>query len=411
VLALLVACAGASRRALGWYVLGLAGCVALWGGVFGAVGGGGFVDGVFRYHLAKESSSQHLPLFASASPFAIAQAYLHDLGGFATSRTLRRSLFFHTPLYLAAIAGLAVAVGSTWKRQGLRKLLTPMLSGTPEGVALLGGAGALLFLLQWPALNEVYDFYMVPMTVLLALPAAYALVRVVTLAGEGGRAKLIVSGGVAAALCVSPLLARATHDGLWPEELRDRGQVASFPWRDPMVLSGPAQLTRALFFRDHRVKGELVPPWVHYVWNKSLALSLAPQMAAYVEAHTSPDETLTGASTLAPLVALLSHRRIAADEADTNNKRFRSGMISDHAFWERVCSDKLRYVLAAPMSRFTEEYLAKNATASRWFERELTFDEPAVRHFRSERFGLYRRRDLSTADGRACASVDAGGDR
>jgi hypothetical protein len=405
VLALLVASLGSSRRALVLYAAGLAGCVALWAGIFGAIGGAAFWDGVLRYHFAKAPAGDHLPLFASANPLRIAGAYVHDLGAFLGGRTLGKSFFYHTPLYLAALLGVGLAaraaLAQPGERRGWRRLLKAPLSGTPEGPALLSGLAALLFVLQWAALNEVYDFYLVPMVVSMCLPAAYALVRVVamlaqarTLAGLGWPVAL------AAVLCLSPLLARATHDGLWPEELRDRGQVARYAWRDPMVLAGPAQLTRALFFWDSRAKGEINAPYRHYLWNKSLSLSSASEIARYVEAGSAPEDTLTGASTMAPLVALLAHRRLAADEADTNNKRFRSGMLTDRAFWQKACADRVRFVLCAPRSHFTEELMERDPTARRFFVRDRPFDDATVRHFRSERLWLYRLREGP------CAVVD-----
>jgi hypothetical protein len=136
---------------------------------------------------------------------------------------------------------------------------------------------------------------------------------------------------------------------------------------------GPARLARALFFRDRRVKGEPSPPYRHYLWNKALAFSAAPEIAAYVAANTAPDETISGSSTATPLVALLAGRRVAGDEADTNNKRFRSGMLSDRAYWDEVCADKLRFVLAQPRSRFTVSYMDRDPTAVRYFQRDRAF--------------------------------------
>jgi hypothetical protein len=144
------------------------------------------------------------------------------------------------------------------------------------------------------------------------------------------------------------------------------------------------------------------------LWNKGLAFSAAPEIAAYVAANTAPDETISGASTATPLVALLAGRRIAGDEADTNNKRFRSGMLTDKAYWDEVCADKLKFILALPRSRFTVEYLERDPTAQRFFERDRTFQDGLLRHFRPETFQLYRRRDGVGAlpPGRVCAMAE-----
>lgn len=413
-LALLVAFAGQSRRALAFFAAGLVGCVALWNGVFGALGGQGFVDGVYRYHFAKAAAGEHVSLFESANPLTFASAYLHDLGVFLSSRVFAKSVFWHASLYAACALGVGLAVGPALSqpagagpvRKGWRKLWASMLSGSPQGFALLGGLGSALYLLQWAALNEVYDFYLVPQMALMALPAGWGLLRIVDLGRQARTpAGLALAGALAVAFCLHTPLSHAVHDGLWPEELRERGEVVRYTWRDPMVLAGPAQLARALFFQDQRVKGEPNPPYRHYLWNKSLSFSTAPEIAAYVAANTAPDQTLSGASTATPLVALLAGRRMAGDEADTNNKRFRSGMLTDKAYWDEVCADRLEFILALPRSRFTVEYMERDATVKRYFERDRTFQDPRVKHFRPETLQLYRRKAGATGlpEGRVCA--------
>ncbi|MGC4115454.1 MAG: hypothetical protein QM765_12790 [Myxococcales bacterium] len=417
VLALAVAFAGASRKAVAWYAAGLLGCVGLWNGVFGALGGDGFVDGVYRYHFAKAASGDHISLFSSANPITFVSAYLHDLRVFLSSRTFGKSAYWHASLYVAALLGLALAIGPALAqpagtgplRKGWRKLLGAMLSGSPQGLALLGGLAGLLFVLQWAALNEVYDFYLVPQMVLMALPAAWAFLWIVERgAGAKDLKELALSGLLAGAFCLHTPLGHALHDGLFPEELRDRGQTASYTWRDPIAFTGPAQLARALFFQDQRLKGEPNPPYRHYLWNKSLAFSVAPEIAAYVAANSAPDETISGASTSTPLVALLAGRRIAGDEADTNNKRFRSGLLTARAYWDEVCADKLRFVLSLPRSRFSSEYMETDPTVKRFFARDRVFQDPLLRHFRSESFQLYRRRDGvgPVPEGRVCAMAE-----
>lgn len=416
--ALAVAFAGQSRRSFGLYAAGLAGCIGLWAGVFGALGGAGFVDGVVRYHLAKAPSGARVSLFASANPLAFVGAYLHNLGEFLGERTFGKSVVYHASLYVGAALGLGFAIPAALRasagdgaarRGGARRLWAALLSGTPQGAALLGGAGAILFLLQWAALNEVYDFYLVPMIAFLAIPAAWALVRVGGLAAQASSpAGLLLPGLAGAAFCLHPALTRAVHDRLWPDELREKGRVVTYAWREPAAFAPAARLARALFFVDRRTKGEINPPYRHYLWNKSLTFSSAEEIAAYVRANSAADETITGASTPTPLVALLAERRVAADEADTNNKRFRSGLLSPREFWDRACADRVRFVLAAPRSRFTEETMERDPTARRWFAPVRVFEDRALRHFRPERFVLYRRRDLAEPlpAGRVCAPVE-----
>jgi hypothetical protein len=404
VLTLLLAAAFASRRTLARFGLGL---VASFGALlllFGLLGGHGFFEGVFAYHLSKPVKGGRLPVFASGSPAAIVGAYLHNLGLYLGTKELKKSLFFHAPTYLAAVLGAGLVVGralharialrggTTW-----RAILTPrdLLAGTPEGLAKLGLLAALLFTAQWAGLNEVYDFYSVPMLAFLAIPAGYALWDAFRRARAARRLEeLRLSALVVALFALHLPLASALDANLWPEEQRQAGQVVRYQWHDPEALPGLAAVTRALFFSDHRVKGATIVPFRHYLWNKLLTFSTVAEIAGHIRERTRPDETITGASTLAPLVALYAGRRLAGDDADTNNKRFVSGVISDAEFFARACRDRIRYVLAAPRSHFSAALMATEPTARASFtvEREVV-DTRLLHGGRPFRITLYRRGD------------------
>ncbi|HEY3351642.1 MAG TPA: glycosyltransferase family 39 protein [Polyangia bacterium] len=404
VLALAIACAGASRRALGRFA---AGAAASFGGlclVFALLAGRPFLDGVFAYHLAKPGKGGRLPVFASPNPLSVVAALAHNLADYLGSAELKKSLFFHLPQHLAAllaaglIAGRAIAARLQGRPAAARALLTPrdLLASTPAGLAKLGLLAAVLFLLQWAGLSEVYDFYSVPMLALLALPAGYAVWQGVCLARDattwaGLRGPALLAGLFALHLPLTDALNAA----LWPDEARDAGRVVRYDWHDPAALTGLAGVSRALFFTAERTKGERTPPYRHYVWNKMLTFATVGEIAAHVRAHSAPDETLTGASTLAPLVALEAGRRLAGDEADTNNKRFASGLLTDERFFARACRDRLRYIIGAPRSHFTAQMLAQSPTVARYFQREREFaDRRLLHHGRAFPITLYRRQDV-----------------
>jgi len=281
--------------------------------------------------------------------------------------------------------------------RGARAWLTPrdLFAGTPEGLAKLGLLGTLLFVLQWAGLNEIYDFYAIPMMPFLALPAAYALwsaLRGAAAAHAWGDLRLPAL--TAAVFALHLPLAQSLNRSLFPDEVRDAGKIVRYEWRDPAIGRGAAGITRALFFAEERVKGEVTPPYRHYQWNKLLTFSTAEEVAAHVRDHTTPDETLTGASTVAPLVALLAGRRIAGDEADTNNKRFTSGMLTEERFLERVCRDKVRYVVAAPRSHFSSQVMREGGPYADFGREHEIVDRQLLHHGRLFAIALYRRRDV-----------------
>jgi hypothetical protein len=196
-----------------------------------------------------------------------------------------------------------------------------------------------------------------------------------------------------AAFACHPLLAAVAQGRAFPEEARARGEEVLYPWRDPEALAGLGRVSRALFWSDRRVKGEPEPAWRHYLWNKTLAFSTAREIAAQVRAGSAPGETLTGASMMAPLVALLADRRMAAGEVDTNQKRFTTGSLRDDDFLDRVLADRVRFVLAAPRSHFTEALMEGDPRWASRFARDRVFEDAWLSRAGPVRLVLYRRRD------------------
>jgi hypothetical protein len=273
-------------------------------------------------------------------------------------------------------------------------------------------ATVLAFLALWSALSEVYDFYTVPMVAFLAVPAANGLLVLGrALRPDLSARALVACAGTAAAFCLHVPLASSLERALWPEEAAQAGETVRFEWRAPSALRPLALLSRGLFFAEARVRGEPQPPYRHFQWNKMLEFSTSEAIAAYVRASSSPDETLTGASGYAPLVALLADRRMAADEADTNAKRFKTGQLTTRDFYDRVCRDRLRFIVSAPRSPFGLQALAANPMASRYFERAQTFEEGKLRHAGVEQLAVFRRREdvASARPGMVCAAPDAVG--
>lgn len=420
VLALAIAAAFHTKKSVARYSLGFA---AGFGGVmipFVILGGSGFVEGVFSYHMAKPvKGGDRVPLFGSANPFAVLNAFFNNLSAYLSSKGFGKSLYFHAPGYLAALLAMALILGKAlvnWWRPdaGSRKegaepwyrSLTPrdLLSGTPEGTVKIAVLVAVLFLLEYSALNEFYDFYAVPMLSLLSVPAAYTLYRMYLDVREARSPKgLAVPVTVAVLFALHGAWAAHLNRSLWPQEISDTGKVVEYDWREPWVLPALSALSRHLFFVDKRVKGDVTPYYRHFVWNKRLTFSTLDDIADHIRANSTADETITGASTIAPLVALRADRRMAADEADTNSKRFKSGVLTEKEFFEAICSDNVRYIVSAPRSKFTRRFMQANPFIGRYFTREREFVDHQLNHFRDYHIALYRRVDVNGLPaGRVC---------
>jgi hypothetical protein len=391
-------CALRGRRAAALrFVAGLGGTLAVVLGAGWAAGGRAFLGGVFGFHLAKAADEGRAAVLGASGPAAAAGAWPQNLGVDLAGPGAARLLALHAPILCAAAVG-SVALAVRWRRGGA--------GGAPDGpassaeeLALAGLAGVALSVGQQAALAEVYPFYLAPAFPWLALLGAYGVWLLWrSLEAPWPRARWGVLGLLALAL--HPLVERQAAAAAFPEERRRAGERVVYAWRDPEHLAALAQVSRALFWEDHRIRGEQVPPYRLALWNKAYTFSTARELAARVRAGSSPEETLTGGSTLAPLVALLADRRLACDEADTNQKRFDTGSLDGRAFLERALADGLRYVLASPRSHFTEQLMERDPTLAPLFEREAVFLDPALAHGGPIRLVLYRRREVATgADG------------
>jgi hypothetical protein len=417
VLALAVAALSNSWRSLARFGTGLAATFGSVMIVFAVIGGDAFWNGVLLYHLSKlPKGSDRVSIFASANPFSMAGALLHNFAAWFRDPIFLKSVYFHAPLYIGFLIGAALPAGkalASWLRPAksgepwyacLR--LRGMLSGSPEGLVTFCTIAVLLFMLQCAALSEIYDYYTVPLILLLAVPAAYGLVRIWEGICDARRfSQALVPAVLAAAFCMHVPLAASLNRSLWPEEYRDAGKVVSYQWREPWALAKLSVITRALFFSDTRVKGSITPYYRHFVWNKMLTFSTVDELADYIRANSAADETITGASILAPLVALQAGRRLAGDEADTNSKRFSTGIVTIESFFEKCCSDRIRYIVSAERSLFDKEFMAGNPVVKKYFTRDREFLDPQLAHFRDTRITLYRRNDTpGLPDGKVCLS-------
>jgi hypothetical protein len=412
-----LALAAGFRRDLGRFAAGVA---LTFGGVmlaFFAMAPQAFLDGVFRYHLEKPVKvAGRTPIFESANPLRVAAALAGNLAAYLDGKDLAKSLYYHAlqalglGIFMADLAGRA---GATWLRRLTRPDGRPrdssadpraaqaqgaVADASPDAFAKLAVAATALFVLQWSAVNETYDFYQVPMLAFMAFLPAWAAWRVFTGVRDAvGIRDLVVPFTIVALLCLHVPIAHGLSRQLWPSEHAAAGNEVRYAWRDPSVLPGLARISRTLFFADSRVRGRVNPHYRHAMWNKMLTFTTVHEIADHVRTHSTRDETITGASTLAPLIALLADRRMAGDEADTNGKRFSSGNLTRAAFADRICGDRVRYVVGAPRSPFSHDFITRGPGLAEAFVPERTFSEPGLMHFREMPIRLYRRVEVPDA--------------
>jgi hypothetical protein len=114
------------------------------------------------------------------------------------------------------------------------------------------------------------------------------------------------------------------------------------------VWAGPGNLVREII-RFHalkmpmsprslasRIVGKAYPDWTYLLWHESLTLEAADEVVRSIVARVSPEGAIFGDASTVPLFALLSQRRIAANEIDTNLQRYRSGFTDPAALIRKI---------------------------------------------------------------------------
>ena len=117
---------------------------------------------------------------------------------------------------------------------------------------------------------------------------------------------------------------------------------------------------------------EIAPAFKRYIVE-------APEIARYIREHTRPEQTIAGSSAVAPLLALLAHRHVAAEIVDTNSNRFHAGLITEDDFYRRICNTDLAYLVSAPMSFFSWRKMRFHRRFLERFRLDQTFLAKSVR--------------------------------
>jgi hypothetical protein len=202
--------------------------------------------------------------------------------------------------------------------------------------------GLALSLVFFALLRERYDYYWAALMPIPSVLAAIALVRI--FAVVVARPSALGALGLVVLLLPTRVLA---HWGMnYGSEQARAGEQRVLEFRDSAPTPVFDGLTASLFFKPYLVRGELETPVDRMFWAKKRVLSVADEMADAVRAETPEGAPITGSSTIAPLVALLAGRRMAANEVDTNSKTFRTGLRDEREFWQRACDDGVAAVIA-----------------------------------------------------------------
>ena len=206
-------------------------------------------------------------------------------------------------------------------------------------IALFG----LIYIFIFVLLQRVYIYYFLPAFPFLALGSAIFLRdtwrRIIR-----STKPLINSAtlGLGAALLIQPLF-------YWniPSVRQDPWKVTRFEFR-PTPGIGPLNQPISWIFPSRRLDGLPAPGILRYLWHENSFWEESGDLARELDRTLPPAGTLYGDSTTAPLLAFLSHRRLACELADTNTLHFRIGTRSVQADLDCAKADRLSLLVVQP---------------------------------------------------------------
>jgi hypothetical protein len=351
---------------------------------FGLVlGGGAYLDAVYRYHLAKPGAA----------------------GG--TGGMFARVLTDNFALIVTACSALVLVLLQGWLNRRLQE--PPPDEPSPEeagglrraarmvrdlldlegrrGWVLALGAFALANLLFLSLLSRLFPFYFLLLFVFLALMGGYAVqdfferLRALWRARRRRERSFYEAGAILSLLLIAAVAAALVRLPLQRTLLPNYVRTADRPmvWADAPVPDFVNRLARFLCFEDTAVAWRDYGTCTEALFHESQYFESAETLADYVRQNTHPAQTIFGDSSSAGLIALLSGRRLAADEADTNVMRFRSRTTSIRDFLQRVDTPHLAMVVVSG-----RELQGKNGRVERRFDGFASL--PEFRRFIEENF-------------------------
>ena len=111
------------------------------------------------------------------------------------------------------------------------------------------------------------------------------------------------------------------NETAFPEEItakgssKGAGEVLPFTWTPSPVLPELGEFAHALFWADSRTRGNLDGSVANYLRSKKRWFSTAPAIADYIRQNSTEQDTITGASDYAPLIALLADGHLLVEGA------------------------------------------------------------------------------------------------
>lgn len=353
-------------------------------GIFYIIGGENFILGVFKYHTLKpEKITDRIDIFTTLNPFVIIYGIIVNTLNFLSGREFLKSIYFHSSLFIPSAIVIIYFIVRSIQDCRKRKILKEPPFYRIYRLVGFSFLAFIVFAMQYSSLRELYDFYLIFLYYFLAISAAYLIKFIYEFPKRMNLARAtILSLVMFIILMMYKPLSLSMEISLFGGDVKKEGERIEYKYNEPHFVGFMSDLAHLFYYKDYRVVGKIEPFYRHYIWNKNLSFEKAYEIADYIKSNSKETDTIAGASTIAPLLALLSNRRISAEEIDTNAKRFKTGLLSDEIFFRKVCSNNLRFLVVTARSYFSERYVGHSDFLRNSFVQERQFSDPSAQHFR-----------------------------
>ena len=380
------------------------------GGCF-LIGGENFLTSVYLYHFKKPLADTGKEVFWGTDSVNVLAPLTNFIGRFLPSKDVMSQLYYDGGIWILTSCLLVFALflllhhfrSSEWqfKETFLPKSYAKDASGSPSLLPLFA---LLAMLFQFSLFQEIHSHYFALLTPFLAICSAMFLwgtLRELQRPGSAGKRLAVVTILFVSLAVISPLRMSAAYSA-WPAEKEHALEQVPYTWKDSSAVPAVDPIVQGLFWKSYRIRGLNHSPTSHYLWSKKRWFSEAEAIAAKIRIESKPEETISGASTVAPLIALLSNRHLANHEADTNSKRFKSGLLTERDFVNQMCSTPVAWIIGTSKSFFPHRRMMQSSYWREHFKFDTRVQDEGLRNNGWQPIDLYKRKNTNVP----CTWVD-----
>ena len=246
-------------------------------------------------------------------------------------------------------------------QQGIPSPLRHAVTASRTGMVILSFAIASTMLLVLINMDRVWMYYFIPSFPFAAICAAWMASRLL----NGGIAwvmakrrperpapdkRALFLGAAAVVLfglgfAASPML---EHGLIYYEKEMKKppeARVHAYTFHPGPLPDIINRWVKANFWEETRTIGDRYNVLNFYLWHESRVFDIVDDVVDTILAETEPGDEIFGDSGTVPMFALLSGRRIAANEVDTNIQRYRSGNADPGALLSKIDNDKTKMII------------------------------------------------------------------